>query len=139
MKKEDVPQDNTYLTNSVIRELCYATDEEGNYTTVTSKGWEVKDIALQNSIQLIEERIENARQRVLSGEVSPVLYYMELNKMDVSILAAYAGYWKWRVKRHFKPSVFARLSNRTLEKYAQIFEITISQLKNVNAQQVHED
>jgi hypothetical protein len=38
--------------------------------------------------------------------------------------------WIWRVKRHRKPSVFKRLSNKVLSKYAEAFEISIEELKN---------
>ena len=34
------------------------------------------------------------------------------------------------VKRHAKPSVFNKLSTKTLQKYATIFDITLSDLKN---------
>jgi hypothetical protein len=38
--------------------------------------------------------------------------------------------WKWRVKRHFKPEVFAKLNDKTLQKYADAFDISIAELKN---------
>lgn len=128
MKEEDVPQDQSYLTNSLIREMCYAVDKDGNYTTVVSEGWEPKDIALKNSILLIQERTEAARLEFLNGNLSPLVYFMEKNKMDESILASYVGLWKWRVKRHFKPSVFKKLNNKVLSKYAEVFEISVEEL-----------
>ncbi|OXB24095.1 hypothetical protein B0A80_05185 [Flavobacterium tructae] len=131
MEKEKVPQDNGNLTKNNLKELLYATDENGDYTTTLSTGWEPKTIALSNSIDDINERIAEAKQQVEMGEVSPICYYMELNKMDLTILSSYVGMWKWRVKRHFKPSVFAKLSNTTLQKYADAFEISIAELKNI--------
>ncbi|KXK41519.1 MAG: hypothetical protein UZ11_BCD004001968 [Bacteroidetes bacterium OLB11] len=50
--------------------------------------------------------------------------------MDIHILSAYIGQWKWFVKRHFKYSVFQKLSERKLAKYAQFFNIEIDELKN---------
>ena len=41
MKKEDIPQDDGAL-NKLTREVVYATDSAGNYTTELSTGWEVK-------------------------------------------------------------------------------------------------
>jgi len=35
------------------------------------------------------------------------------------------------VKRHFKPSVFKKLSRKKLKKYAEVFEISIKKLKNI--------
>ncbi|WP_223032181.1 hypothetical protein [Hanstruepera marina] len=131
MKKDEVPQDKSNLESANFKELCYAVDENGDYTTVNSSGWDPKTIALNKAIEEIKERVENARQRVLNNETSPIEYYMELHKMDLPILASYVGIWKWRVKRHFKPSIFNKLSNKTLEKYANVFDISIEQLKNI--------
>ena len=61
MKKEEIPQDESNLSKSNVKELCYATDENGNYTTGLSTGWEPKTIALENSINAINERIEEAK------------------------------------------------------------------------------
>lgn len=130
MEKDKVPQDQSNLTKNNVKELLYATDENGNYTTTLSTGWEPKTIALTNSIDEINERIADAKQQVLNGEVSPIVYFMEVNKMDLTILSSYVGFWKWRVKRHFKPSIFATLSDKILQKYADTFEISIEKLKN---------
>lgn len=131
MKKKEVPQDASQLEKANIKDMVYAVDENGNYVTELSSGWTPKTIALDNAIQEIEERVNDAKNRVLNNETSPIEYYMELHKMDLPILASYAGLWKWRVKRHFKPSVFKKLSNRTLQKYADIFEISIDELKHI--------
>jgi hypothetical protein len=130
MKESEVPQDRSNIESTNMRELCYATDDKGNYTTALSTGWEPKTIALSNAIEDIKERTEAARQQVLNKEVSPIVYFMELSKMDVGILAGYVGMWQWRIKRHFKPAVFAGLSDKVLKKYADAFLITTEQLKN---------
>jgi len=130
MKKEDVPQDKSNLSALNIKELCYATDENGNYTTALSSGWEPKTIALENSILEINERIEQARKDVQNDLVSPIVYFMEVHKMDWITLAGYVGMWTWRVKRHGKPKVFRKLNDKILAKYAEAFEITIQELKN---------
>jgi hypothetical protein len=131
MEKEKVPQDKGNLTKNNLKELLYATDENGEYTTTLSTGWEPKTIALSNSIDDIKERIAEAKMQVETGEVSPICYYMELNKMDLTILSSYVGLWKWRVKRHFKPAVFAKLNDKILQKYADAFEVSIAELKNI--------
>ncbi len=130
MKKEEVPQDNGNLSKSNMKELIYATDENGNYTTALSSGWEPKTIALTNSIKEINERIALAKLQVKNGISSPIVYFMELHKMDPVILASYVGLWTWRVKRHFKPKIFARLSSKILQKYEETFAITTEELQN---------
>lgn len=128
MKKEEIPQDESNLSKSNIKELCYATDENGNYTTGLSKGWEPKTIALENSIIAINERIEEAKNSIKEGKASPIVYFMEVNKMDWTTLADYVGMWKWRVKRHAKPASFNKLNQKILKKYAESFQISIDEL-----------
>lgn len=130
MKKEEVPQDKGSLSNKNIKELVYAIDENGNYTTALSTGWEPKTIALSNSIDEISERIAVAKVQVKNNEVSPIVYFMEYSRMDIAVLSSYVGMWKWQVKRHFKPKVFAKLSDKILLKYAGTFNISIAELRN---------
>ncbi len=126
MKDKDVPQDNSSFTD-----LYYAVDDEGNYITKKSTGWEPKKIALSKSLDLIDERVEEIKKKVINNELSPIAYYMELNRMDLSVLAAYFGKWNWIVKRHFKPAIFNKLSSKSLKKYADIFNISLDELKEI--------
>lgn len=130
MKKKEVPQDPSSL-NNFTKELCYAVDETGKYTTDLSSGWNVKSSALDVAWKDIENRIAQAKAKVLKDEVSPIVYYMELKLMDIAILSAYTGFFKWTIKRHLNPRVFRRLSDKKLKQYADIFEITIDKLKNI--------
>jgi len=127
MKDNEVPQDKSSFTD-----LYYAVDKEGDYITKTSSGWKPKKIVLDRSLDMIDERVKEIKQKVLNNEVSPIMYYMELNRMDISVLAAYFGKWKWRVKKHFKPANFNKLSSNSLKKYADIFNISIDELKDIN-------
>lgn len=135
MKKEEIPQDDGAL-NKLTREVVYAVDGSGNYSTELSTGWDVKTKALDLAWQDIEKRIETARQKVLNNEASPILYFIELRLMDMGILAAYTGYWKWTIKRHLKPGVFKRLTEIKLQRYADAFNVSVEELKTMN---VHEN
>lgn len=132
MKKKDIPQDESNLQSANMTEMLYVTDENNNYTTAQSIGWEAKKAALDESMELINERIEEARQNVANNLVSPIVYFMELNKMDMQVLAAYVNMWQWTVKRHAKPKTFKKLSDSTLKKYADAFNISVDELKNFN-------
>jgi hypothetical protein len=130
MKKEDVPQDMGAL-GKITKEVCYATDSSGKYTTQLSDGWDVKTTALDAAWQDVEERIAAARQKVLIKEASPILFFMEKALMDTEILAGYVGFWQWQVKRHLKPEVFNNLSDIKLQKYAEVFNVSIADLKTM--------
>lgn len=130
MKKQDLPQDESNLQSANMTEVLYVTDENDNYTTANSIGWDAKKAALEESMELINERIEEARQDVANNLASPIIYFMELNKMDLQVLAAYVDKWQWTVKRHAKPKIFKKLSDSTLKKYADAFGISVDELKN---------
>ena len=132
MKKEDVPQDVSAL-GKITKEVCYATDSDGKYTTELSKGWDVKITALDKAWEDIDVRIENARNKVLNGEASPLLFFMEKGIMDISLLADYTGFWQWQIKRHLKPGVFKKLSDKKLQRYAEVFNVSVDDLKNMKA------
>lgn len=130
MKKSEVPQDNGRVFEKGSRELYYAVDENGEYTTQLSTGWDAKTAVQDHTMSALQERIDKAKADVHNGIVSPIVYYMELRRMDWQLVADYTGLWKWRVKRHAKPAVFAKLPARTLAKYAQAFEISVEELRN---------
>lgn len=135
MKKEEIPQDDGAL-NKLTKEVVYAVDKDGKYTTELSTGWNVKSTALDLAWKDIEERIASARQKVISKEASPLLYFMELRLMDIGIVAAYTGFWKWTIKQHLKPAVFDKLPENKLQQYATAFNISIAELKTMT---IHED
>ena len=135
MKKEEIPQDDGAL-NKLTKEVVYAVDGLGNYSTELSTGWDVKTKALDAAWEDIAQRIENAKQKVLKNEASPILYFIELRLMDVGLVAAYTGFWKWTVKQHLKPAAFNKLSPKKLQQYADAFNVTVAELKTMN---VHED
>lgn len=130
MKKKDVPQDESGLKD-FTKEVYYAQNEDGEYGTTLSKGWEVKSKALDVAWDDIKERVEEARASVERGEASPILFFMEARLMDMSILSAYTGFWKFRIKRHLKAGPFKKLSTKTLQKYADAFDVSIEDLKHM--------
>lgn len=129
MKESEVPQDKSSLQNNDIQELCYAVNEKGEYVTALSSGWETKTIVQEATLEGINARVQEAKSQVADGLVSPIVYFMEVNRMDLPTLSAYVSLWRWRVKRHFKPHVFKKLSTKVLQKYADVFDISVAELK----------
>lgn len=129
MKKENLPQDKSAL-ETLTRELCYVKNEDGKYTTGLSTGWEVKKNALDNAWEDVHERVKDASIAVKNGNKSPVFYFMELRLMDLQLLSSYTGFWKFNIKRHFKPEVFKKLNEKKLNIYAKAFDISVNELTN---------
>ena len=110
---------------------CYALGEDGRYTVVPSTGWEVEKIANAVAVDEIRATVEAARQRALRGEASTLEYHMLRCHMTPAMLAANAGIWKWRVRRHLRPAVFSRLSASLLTRYANALRMSPEELKQV--------
>jgi len=132
MKAKEVPQDDADMMRGIFREPVYSVDEKGNYTTVRSVGWDPKNEVMQQAWDNINEKIEAVRQKVLTGKLSPIAFYMEKQIMDTGLLAKYMGLWRWKVKKHLKPKYFNRLSDDILQRYAEIFDLTSVELKNID-------
>jgi len=129
MDKKEVPQDEG-LTEGRFDDICYALDENGNYTVVPTTGWQPKTDAMLQAWDVIHEKVEQVRQRVLSGELSPIAYYMEKNIMDVKLLADYANLPKRKVRKHLKPEYFNKIDDKVLGRYAETFGISVDMLRN---------
>lgn len=126
MKAKEVPQEESVLEGN--RRACYAEDEHGRYVVVPSKGWEVEKIVNAQAHAEIDKHVEEARQEVLRGEASPLKYHMLKCQMTPGLLSATAGLWRWQVRRHFKPEVFARLKRPMLERYADAMKMSVEEL-----------
>ena len=127
MEQNNVPQDDitTYANN---KKAMYATDGEGNYNVVSSSGWEVEEEATMQAVHELERLAKEAFSEVTKGEKSPLYFYMYDKRMDLQILSESTGIFKWRIKRHFKPSVFWKLSKKILNRYGDALGLSAEEL-----------
>lgn len=130
MKIEDVPQDKKNFKDgeNAPKKVMYVTSADGAYTQTQSAGWEAENVVLEQAWDDIDRQLHDMREKVLAGERSPVAYFMIKSRMDLPILAAYAGKWQWQVKRHLQPKVFKQLSAGMIQKYADIFSVSPEEL-----------
>jgi hypothetical protein len=126
MDKKEVPQDEGIYGQ--WHGICYAVDENGKYVLSKSAGWEPTNAANRQAWELLEQELAEIAEKVKAGTLSPLAYHMTGHLMDVKILARYAGIARWKVKRHLKPEIFARLDRTVLERYAKIFNVTVEKL-----------
>jgi hypothetical protein len=98
---------------------------------VPSKGWVVDEMINRMVCDEYRAKEEETRQAVLAGQKSPLAYYMELRQMTPDILGKTAGLAAFRVKRHLRPEIFARLKPSVLEAYAKALAITTEELISV--------
>jgi len=130
MNKEQVPQDEENLNEGKLAKLYYATDDKGHYVKVNSIGWE-PTVAMQQAWDVVNNEVEDARERVIKGKASPLLYYLKKNIMTPGLVASYVGTLSLIVKLHCRPFFFKRISKKTLEKYAYTFRISVAELTDI--------
>ena len=127
MKKDEVPQDQAPAFEGQ-KKAMYAVDGDGRYTITGSSGWEAEQTVLDQAIAHYESLTRIALERARDGTGTPLEYHMYRRRMDPTLLAQTTGLFRWRVRRHLRPAVFARLPERTLEKYATALGLTVTQL-----------
>ena len=120
MRERDVPQEGN-ATLGGHRKAVYAVGEDGKLRIVPSRGWEVEEVVTRQAVEDLERRAREAR--------SPLEYHMYRARMDVPLLAAATGIWRWRVRRHLRPQVFARLPLRLRRRYAVALGLTLEALE----------
>jgi hypothetical protein len=131
MKIKEVPQDNIKTFKGFGTKAMYAVDDNGQYTTIPTSGWEVEEVVLRDVVNDFARLAEGAKSGVIRGNTSPIEYLMNKYFMDLPALAAGMGLAKWRVKRHFNPKVFNKLNNEMLQRYADFFDLDAVELKNL--------
>ncbi|HID71065.1 MAG TPA: hypothetical protein EYP35_11615 [Desulfobacterales bacterium] len=138
MDKKNVPQDNvsTYANN---KKAMYATDSAGNYNVVASSGWKIEEEATMQAVHELERMARDAYSRVKHGEKSPLFFHMYNCRMDLQVLSESTGFFKWRIKRHFKPSIFRKLSDKILEHYGDTLGLSREELCTLPEQDMDKD
>lgn len=131
MRERDVPQEGN-ATLDGKRKAVYAVGEDGKLRIVESRGWEVEEVVTRQALAELERHALEARARVSAGHSSPLEYHMYRARMDVALLAQATGLWRWRVRRHFRPEIFARLPRALLQRYADALGMTPEALSNLD-------
>jgi hypothetical protein len=131
MRERDVPQEGN-ATLAGHRKAVYAVAEDGRVRLVASSGWEVEEIVTQQAVQDLERLAREARERALAGLTSPLEVHMYRARMDVALLSQTTGLWRWRIRRHFRPDVFARLSLALRQRYADVLGLSLESLGRID-------
>ncbi len=129
MDIKDIPQDNSKIFRGQ-KKIIYAT-RNGNYESGTTSGWDDEEFATQQAVEELNQQTEQALQAVKNGEKSPLYYLMYKYRFDEQSLAQATRFWQWQIRRHCKPEVWVKLSEKKLENYAGVFGVDIKELKSV--------
>lgn len=131
MRDKDVPQEGN-VTLGGQRKAVYARGPDGQVKIFASAGWEAEEIVTRQAVDEFGRLAEEARQQALAGIASPLPYHMYLARMDEALLAQCTGLWAWRIRRHFRPDVFRKLSRAMLQRYADALGLPVERLTRVD-------
>jgi hypothetical protein len=131
MRERDVPQEGN-ATLEGKRKAVYAVGDDGRLRIVQSAGWEVEETVTRQALEELERRAQQARARANAGQSSPLEYHMYRARMDLALLSQATGLWRWRVRRHFRPAIFARLPRALLQRYADALGMTPDSLSRLD-------
>lgn len=135
MDVKEIPQDNSASYQGHLK-VVYAT-RNGRYESHTSSGWADEAYATEQAGEVLHHLAKQAWEQMASGEKSPLYYWMYAYRHDERSLAMAAGVFRWQLRRHFRPQVFARLSDAALRRYAEVFHISVQQLRQPDAAAAH--
>ncbi len=103
-------------------------DAEGHYQRAQSDGWDTEAYATQLAVAELEAQEAEAEAAWQRGELSPLKCLMYRYRLDEPALAQITGLFQWRIRRHFRPAVYRRLSASILARYADAFGLPVEQL-----------
>jgi hypothetical protein len=130
VREAEVPQEgNVTLTGA--RKAIYARSTSGTIGIAASRGWEAEEIVTLQAVNECLRLAEEARTRALNGRASPLEFHMYRARMDLALLGQATGLWRWRIRRHFRPGIFCRLSHAMLKRYADALGISIDALQKI--------
>jgi hypothetical protein len=130
MRTRDVPQDDAGVLGG-FKELTYAVDDRGRHVGVPCAGYDPANVANHQEWERLDALVTVTADAVRANRLSPLAYWMDLRQMDVPLLAAYTRIWQWRIHRHRRPAIFARLGDTLLRRYAGALRIDVDALRRL--------
>ncbi|MDR3159488.1 MAG: hypothetical protein LBU11_10925 [Zoogloeaceae bacterium] len=130
MNIDEVPQEESAAYGGHQKGI-YARGADGRLVLVPTCGWEAEEIVTRQAVETFDELAAAALKRARAGQASPLECHMYRARMDESLLAQATGLWRWRVRRHLRPEVFACLPQRLRARYAQALGMDVERLDEI--------
>ncbi len=71
---------------------------------------------------------KNLQSKIEKAEINAIEYYLVLEDLTVSELAARAGIMKWVVRKHLKPGNFSKIRDDAMKKYSNVFNVPVEEI-----------
>ena len=110
--------------------ILYVEKEDGKFGPIQTGSY-----ITRHFLEDYEEKrkhLENSLMEQIRGkEISVIRYYMVLEDLTLSELALRAGIRKSKVKKHLEFNSFGSIKDKVLQKYSEVFNVTIADLQNI--------
>jgi hypothetical protein len=110
------------------RVILYVEKDDESYAPVESSSY-LSENYLDDWLGKRQQLEAGLRQKLEKGEISPVYYYMVYQDIGPGDLAKRIGISQRKLRKHFRPEVFAKLDEKILAKYAMVFGINVEDLR----------
>jgi DNA-binding Xre family transcriptional regulator len=105
--------------------ILYVEMENGKYGPIQTGSYITRNFL--DDYELKRKHLEDAL-RIQNKEVSPIYYYMVLEDLTISELAARVNLRKAKVKKHLEYGSFNSIKSEILNQYADVFNVSVDDL-----------
>jgi hypothetical protein len=122
MKEKDLNTDCPY--HQVV---LYVEKEDGSYGPFQTGSY-MAGVNISEHFRVTGNLSKSLVERLKSGTISPVYYFMMIEGLNIDELAGRTGISKFRIKRHLTLKGFRRMKIETLKRYADVYNIPLANM-----------
>ncbi len=109
--------------------VLYVEKEDGSYGRIESASF-LSSNYLDDYLEKIKKWDRELKDKLEKGDISPVYYYMIMLEFGESDLASRVGISKRKLRKHCKMAAFEKISLKLLKRYADVFDVPVSNMLN---------
>jgi hypothetical protein len=110
--------------------ILYVEKENGKYGPMQTGSYLTRNF-LDDYEQKRKNLADKLGNQVMNKEISPVKYFMILEDLSLSELASRVGLRKSKVNKHLDYQSFLNINNDILTRYADVFNVSVSDMMNL--------
>jgi len=107
--------------------ILYVEKEDGKYEAIQTGSF-ISANYLDDYFFKRNNLEKELQEKIETGVINAIEYYMVLEDLTVSELAARAGMMKWTVRKHLKPGNYSKISDTALKKYSVVFNVPVDEI-----------
>ena len=107
--------------------VLFVEKEDGSYDRTETASY-LSSNYLDDYLDKLKKWDKELKAQLEKSEISPVYYYMIMLEFGEGDLASRLGISKRRLKKHFKMSAFEKISLKLLKRYADVFDVPVSNM-----------